>query len=300
MHRAPIHLEARAPQHERAPEASSPRAQAGAANVLSLSPRMSAQRRAIAAAYGAATVQRVPVNIGDPTSLMDGMHLDTQTATKVTAVMKDADDGGAPSVAPPGWAWLQNKLGKIKGSWVRFHIINQYLGGPGNKTWNLVPASVAVNNAYNQAIEEDAKKSANTNSRWTYVEVDLAYNATWPPGIPATITGAWGLWDGAKWVQKRKAAFNNPDVMLLGTGMNYMRGVNITQAQMIKRGVPASQVKAFTDWLKSYSQSDEDDNTMLNAADDFGFDNAAAWLKQIWLDESDTTPGDYVPVVKAL
>jgi hypothetical protein len=268
------------------------------------------------AAAPPARLQRLPSNNNDPTGQMDGTYWDRQTASatrpegvmgRVTAIMKDADDGGAPSVAPPGWTWLQNKLGKLKGQWVRFHIVNQYLGGPGGSAWNLVPTTVAVNNAFNRDIEEDVKDSANTQQEWTYLDVRLTYNAGWPAPIPTHINAEWGTWDDLndQWEMQGSLphALANQDITALGAGFNYMRGVNITQAQMLRRGVPARYVADFTTWLQDYRQNDDDDMEFMDAAesdDDFGAAFDARWLNQVWLDEDDTSPGEYQAVIKAI
>lgn len=54
-------------------------------------------------------------------------------------------DGGAPSAYPVGWEYLQRKNGSLRGQWVRFHILNQNLGGPGNDPGNLIPTTHAMN-----------------------------------------------------------------------------------------------------------------------------------------------------------
>ncbi len=90
-----------------------------------------------------------------------------------------------------------------------------------------------------------------------------------------------------------------------GMGSAYLRGHNITQAQATKRGVPARFAAVFTQWLQNYRQNDDDENDFQNAPDnhfnpDFLEIYNAGWLDQIWLDEDDTAPGKYQPVVKSL
>lgn len=83
-------------------------------------------------------------------------------ASKVQAIIFDENgdlDGGAPSVDPVGWNWLSDEARKT--NWVRFHILNQYLGGPGNNCANLIPATKASNNNRNwRGFEEAVKKKA--------------------------------------------------------------------------------------------------------------------------------------------
>jgi len=210
-------------------------------------------------------------------------------------------------VSPPGWGWLQQHVQKLKGSWVRFHIINQYLGGPGNKTWNLVPTSVAVNNAFCNGIEQAAKKSALTDDHWTYVDVKLTYDSDWPAPIPKSISSAeWGDWDdnGKKWVCQKTlpGALLNPDITDLG-GVVYRRGINIRLKDIIDRKVPKLQQGPFKEWLQEYRQTGEDIREFEEAAEaKFGDEiyDGDGWLNAIYLDEDDDHPGKYVPVVKAL
>ena len=54
-------------------------------------------------------------------------------------------NGGEPSVCPVGWQYLQKTYGSLRGKWVRFHILNQKLGGPGDDCGNLIPTTHAMN-----------------------------------------------------------------------------------------------------------------------------------------------------------
>ncbi len=258
-------------------------------------------------------IQPLPSNNNDPTGQKDGVYWDRQEMVKVngsnvpqhiTAIMKKPPDGGRPSVSPPGWAWLQEHVEKLKGNWVRFHIINQNLGGPGNQTWNLVPTSVGVNNTFNREIEEPAKKSALTDDHWTYVDVELKYDLAWPAPIPASIYAEWGDWDaGAKqWVRQRAlpGPLQNTDITDLG-GAVYRRGINIRMADMAARGIPKEDQGGFKEWLLDYRQNGDDIRDFEEAAEaKFGDDVHNGWLDSIYLDEDDNRPGRYIPVVKAL
>ena len=259
-------------------------------------------------------IQRKPSQNNDPTGQADNTYWNRQdmkiigsdsVPERITAIMKNPSNGGVPSVSPPGWDWLQKKIGRLKGSWVRFHIINQFLGGPGNATWNLVPTSVAVNNAYSSLIEKYAKNSAITNNQWTYVDVSLTYDSTWPAPIPKSITAEWGKWDASQQTWKKQNSTPSPllnsDITTLDSGSAHLRGVNITQVQVGKRNVPKKHLSQFTNWLKSYrTGSDKDEDFLNDAEKQFGEDFSTEWLKQVWLDEDDTTPNQYLPVVKAL
>lgn len=83
-------------------------------------------------------------------------------ASKVHAEIYDDQqnlDGGSPTVNPVGWNWLSVDAKKNK--WVRFHILNQYLGGLGNSRKNLVPATRQANSgSLWRDFEEGLKEAA--------------------------------------------------------------------------------------------------------------------------------------------
>lgn len=258
-------------------------------------------------------IQPLPLSKKDPTGQPEGIYWDRKEMVTVngsnvpqhiTAIMKDPPDGGRPSVSPPGWDWLRQRVPKIKGNWVRFHIINQYLGGPGDQTWNLVPTSVAVNNTFNREIEEPAKESALTDDHWTYVDVELKYNLAWPAPIPSSIHGEWGDWDAdaKQWVCRRSlpGPLQNPDITNLHAVV-YHRGINIPMADVTARGVPKEVRKRFRKWLSEYRQTEDEIGDFETEAEaKFGQDVHDGWLKSIYLDEDEDQPGTYVPVARAL
>ena len=207
----------------------------------------------VSLAAGNQPIQRLPTT--DPTKLATGIHYDTSTnglhngkavPTKTIAIMKEPADGGVPSVNPPGWDWLVSRFGKLKGSWVRFHIINAKLGGPGNNSSNLVPTTHALNHNGNwRQLEDDAKTSANTTKQWTYEEVELDYDAKFPGGIPKKIDAEWGYWDGAAWKQSYKMAAMsqvNPDD---GSGPTYLPANGVPDSFLKNTiGIPQGKIAA--------------------------------------------------------
>ena len=257
-------------------------------------------------------IQRKPSNNNDPTGNKSGIYWDRKemetvngksVPSRMTAIMKEPKDGGRPSVSPPGWDWLQTKVQKLKGNWVRFHIINQKLGGPGDKKWNLVPTSVAVNNTFNREIEEPAKDSARIDKEWTYVDVELEYDDDWPAAIPKKIRAEWGNWDDTakKWIRRKvlPSALENPDITTFGETV-YHRGINIPIKAATRRKVPKKYQSRFVDWLQSYSQSSALYSTFWNEAEEEFGEESIDWMEDIYLDEDPDNPGRYVPVVKSI
>lgn len=256
-----------------------------------------------------APIQRQPLKITDPTVKQKDLHMDTKVSEKVKGqkvpshvigVVKGHHKGSKPSISIPGWSWLENHVDRLKGNWVRFHLINEHLGGPGDDSMNLVPTTVAVNNAYERSIESKAKKAAKKN--WTYIEVKLTYGSPKIAPIPTKIEAEYGIWNSKtqQWETKKDDSFENPDLEDLEAGLTYIRGKGITQRQLKGRGVPSKVVKDLQVWLQEYRQKSANDYQFLDALEkEFG-DEVFEWIDGIWLDEVVDEPKNYQPVLKSL
>jgi hypothetical protein len=94
---------------------------------------------------------------------------------------------GASSNDPPGYDYIRY-LG-MTNTWVRFHLINEKAGGPG-EPWNLVPASGSDNGKYENAVEENLKdrvdkaRNAIDETEEVYFGVKVDFNAA-PGGAPS-------------------------------------------------------------------------------------------------------------------
>lgn len=214
--------------------------------------------------------------------------------TRVIGVMKQPIGGGVPSVNPPGWAWLKNNFGKLKGQWVRFHIINQHLGGPGNNIGNLVPTTHNVNHAPAwRNVEEKAKKSANTDKNWTFLDVNITYDDNYPTGIPAKIKAAWGEWDNLNGVwsadKNPTGDITQPDPT--ANAVPFLTGAQITQSILKDNlGVPNSQAPTVQAILQATynSQSDFEAELVKYEKNYMGDDSIFEWFpNQAYVDEED-------------
>lgn len=97
--------------------------------------------------------------------------------------------GKPPGKASPlGWSDVLSKAAKVKGHWVRFHCINEKVGGPGINT-NLVPTTHAINTGATwKGFETDLKSHFDKNE-WIWAKTQVIYDASYPPGFPRRITG---------------------------------------------------------------------------------------------------------------
>jgi hypothetical protein len=134
----------------------------------------------------------------DYTSNADG------TSDVVDAQVRSISDGGAPSCTPEGWNDVLAKAAKVKGSWVRFHLLNQNLGGSGARTDNLVPTTVAANhNGTWKAMEQEAQGVAAAN-QWVWWRTAVTYHAANAGaghgiGFPSNINVQSKKWNGNAW-----------------------------------------------------------------------------------------------------
>lgn len=217
---------------------------------------------------------------------------------KIIAVMKEPADGGEPSVNPPGWTWLKAKFGKLKGEWVRFHLINGKLGGRGNSARNLVPTTHALNHGvWKTDIEKPAKKNAIDDKKWTYQQVDIEYNKEFPKGIPEKITGQWGNWKTASnsWEQKatKTIAQTNPNDDV----PDYITAASITKDIMKKEwGLKSAEVDAAHALINAtYASEQEFDEAWAEGGD------SAKWFAaqgKLYIEEDEITGGPYSVFVK--
>lgn len=191
-------------------------------------------------------------------------------------VFDDEKDGGVPSVNPVGWSTLVNNIHKVKGQWVRFHLINQYLGGPGNKKWNLVPTTVQTNNRSDWRKFESSAKSAADEDEAVYCKVEVEYDQKYPKGFPSRIKGTAESYDP---MEKWGSLGNDVDISLsapqLGKGGQVLLYAGELSAKQWELGVGMPE-SASKDMLK-FAAKAKDAEDLVNLATDYAFDNNKAW-----------------------
>lgn len=94
--------------------------------------------------------------------------------------------GTPPGTANPiGWNTIP---AHARGLWIRFHMINQQIGGLGQND-NLVPTSQATNHDPDWRAFEIAAQNEYNAGKWIWCKVEVTgYHAT-NPGFPSNITG---------------------------------------------------------------------------------------------------------------
>ncbi|WP_262965036.1 hypothetical protein [Methylobacter psychrophilus] len=120
--------------------------------------------------------------------------------------------GSAPGENPKGWDELESVYHlKRAGSWVRAHLLNANLHGPG-VTWNLTPGTIQTNNNMKTEVEKWAKDEVLNSASKTklfYYETSVDYYNAEPPDLtmkffPRKIRVKWGGLEkqGATFIRK--------------------------------------------------------------------------------------------------
>lgn len=111
--------------------------------------------------------------------------------------------GSGPSAAIKGWDYVnlfdekyKNKKTQIEQPkhWVKFHLLNHHLHGPGAVDWNLTPARKTENKWIELLAENDAKAAAEKGDILYYKTSILSYHDDFPEAknFPHKMTVEWG------------------------------------------------------------------------------------------------------------
>ncbi len=92
------------------------------------------------------------------------------------------DAGSEPSIEPPIWQTVRQRYEGRRTFYVRGHLINAKLHGPGNKEQNLTPISQVANKAHSDRVENKVKQfvwnrdDKNPHGKLAHYEVKALYN----------------------------------------------------------------------------------------------------------------------------
>ena len=135
---------------------------------------------------------------GDWTPTLDGQGRVTKIVATHLALRPGHNLPGqghnAPSVNPTGWQWLNtNNLTHQKGppNYVRMHLLNGQLGGPGNDKENLAPGTASLNSHHLKHFEDEAQGWLTQGGEIEKYTVEVTYNAASPNLITPAAQQAW-------------------------------------------------------------------------------------------------------------
>ena len=107
--------------------------------------------------------------------------------------------GSTPGENPPGWTHAVKldtdpKTGKRLSNWVRGHLLNEHLHGPGRK-WNLVPITKKTNKDMESSVERQAKSAIRKKGNVIFYKSSVSFHSgKWPvSSFPASINVTWGF-----------------------------------------------------------------------------------------------------------
>ncbi len=105
--------------------------------------------------------------------------------------------GSPPKEDPAGWDHAVKldtdpNTGKRRNNWVRGHLLNENLHGPG-LAWNLVPITQKINSEMKGSAEAEAKEAVATKGNMVYYRTDVTFHGGAPPisDFPAQILVKW-------------------------------------------------------------------------------------------------------------
>src|SRR5262249_20899556 len=86
--------------------------------------------------------------------------------------------GSAPSIEGPDWAALRRRYTGEGTYYIRGHLLNNHLGGPGDTWRNLTPLSRSANSSMSASFEERVKTRVLTDKRPGHFRVTANYGRT--------------------------------------------------------------------------------------------------------------------------
>ncbi len=96
----------------------------------------------------------------------------------------DHGPGSRPSAAPPIWDEV-NQRRNDKRLYVLGHLLNQQLGGPGDRVENLTPITFSANATHQSQVENDLKTLVNDERKMAHYELIVNYPSSRQP-VPAS------------------------------------------------------------------------------------------------------------------
>jgi hypothetical protein len=102
------------------------------------------------------------------------------TSVRVERLAEPCPGGGSPSIEGPDWLALRRRYTGEGTTYIRGHLLNNHLGGPGNTWTNLTPLSRSANSSMSAGFEEPVKTKVLTDRRPVHFVVTANYGRTHP------------------------------------------------------------------------------------------------------------------------
>lgn len=185
------------------------------------------------------TTSLLPTNVTHTTQGKKAKQVIAQPLTKIPGNTHGSSPG---SSVPVGWEQIDPD--QRSDFWVRAHLLNHHLHGPGVE-WNLFPAHKDINKGMELAVENPAKKAvAGKDNKSYFYETNLTYGAG---DFPTHIKVEFGEYDVK--TGKRTPSpygFDKP----LEIPEPYTVNINTATAARLQQVAKANEVKGMTGFFK--------------------------------------------------
>ncbi len=189
--------------------------------------------------YSLETTSLLPTKVTYVTQGKKAKQVIAQPLTKIPGNTHGSSPG---SSVPVGWEQIDPD--QRSDFWVRAHLLNHHLHGPG-VNWNLFPAHKDINKGMELAVENPAKKAvAGKDNKSYFYETNLTYGAG---DFPTHIKVEFGEYD-AKTGQRQKVSdgYDQP----LRIPEPYTVNINTASAARLQQVAKANDFKGMTVFFK--------------------------------------------------
>lgn len=102
------------------------------------------------------------------------------TSVEVSMITPGVESGSVPSVTSTAWNKLLFRRTTSSSFYIRGHLLNEHLGGPGNDWHNLTPLTRSANSNMSKSFEEPVKKRVLQQRKLVNYTVTAHYNVRHP------------------------------------------------------------------------------------------------------------------------
>jgi hypothetical protein len=192
------------------------------------------------------TTSLLPTNVTHTTQGKKAKEVIAQPLTKIPGNTHGSSPG---SSVPVGWEQIDPD--QRSDFWVRAHLLNHHLHGPGVE-WNLFPAHKDINKGMELAVENPAKKAiAGKDNKSYFYETSLTYGSG---DFPIHIKVEFGEYDVSN--GQRKGVSNTYD-QALEIPQAYTVNINTESAERLQEVAKANGIVGMSTFFKELVKARE-------------------------------------------
>lgn len=134
--------------------------------IVRLTHELAAEAAIVFNAYNTATGASLGAASSAP--VYGGLNNGFGASAEVATLTKNMPPGGSPTVSSPDWEHLSLRKNVGGPYYIRGHLLNDHLGGPGHSWANLTPISGRTNTRMSAQVEEKAKAAVRSGATLRY------------------------------------------------------------------------------------------------------------------------------------